>query len=203
MACGSLWLQVVVVVAYAAAVSSLRAADKILVDTEGWHGRVIGLRTGSPSAPLPHGRLPHMGNWLLLLLLLLLFSSSCPLPTDERLSLSLVFFSFSLALSCSSQLRWNWKFVGLKFEMVLLNILYTLLGVWKSWGNVGNKAAGEDDVVKRKYFHSQPLASKYESSVWGWKDIIWLPFKPVEVLLKCQLCSARLVTFYFSVLSLL
>ncbi len=114
-----------------------------------------------------------------------------------------LFPSFSLARSCSSQLRWNWKFVGLKFEMVLLNILYTLLGVWKSWGNVGNKAAGEDDDVKRKYFHFQLLASKYERSVWEWKDIIWLPFKPVEVLLKWQLYSAPLVTFCFSVLSLL
>lgn len=185
MACGSLWLQVfIVVAAYVAAVSSLQAADKILVDTEGWHWRVIGLRTGSPGTTLPHGRLPHIVNWLLLLLLRLRLLACCRvLVAISR------FHSFSPALSCSSQERWNWKFVGLKFEMALLNILYSPLDVWKSWGNVGNKAACEDDdVVKRKYFLSQPLASKCESSVWGWKDIIY---------------TARPVTFLLSALSLL
>lgn len=49
---------------------------KILVDTEGWHRRVIGLRTGGPGATLPYGWLPHMGNWLLLLLLLLRLAPS-------------------------------------------------------------------------------------------------------------------------------
>lgn len=92
------------------------------------------------------------------------------------------FLSFSPALSCSSQLRWNWKFVGLKFEMALLNILYTLLGVWKSWGDVGNKAGSEDDDVKKEIF---PLSAAH---IQLWKLCLGmerLPFKPVEVLLKC------------------
>lgn len=162
MACCSLWLQVVVVVvvvAYAAAVFSLQAADKILVDTEGWHGRVIGRRTGSPGAPLPHSRLPHMGNWLLLLprlLLLLLLFACCPLMSA---CLYLSFLSFSVPLRCSSHPRWNWKFVGLKFEMVQLNILCTRHDILKKpWRRrKGNKGLGleldsEDDDVKRKYF---------------------------------------------------
>lgn len=98
---------------------------KILVDTEGWHRRVIGLRAGNPGATVPHGRLPRVGNWLLLLPLLLLLA--CLLLTDECLSQSL-FFSFILAVSFLL-ISTTVKFAELKFEMVLLHVF--LHSAWR------------------------------------------------------------------------
>lgn len=170
MACGSLWLQVVVVVvvvviAFAVAVFLPQVADKILADTEGWHGRVIGLRTGSPDTPLPRGRLGHMGNWLLCCFIFFFFSM--PAAHWWVLVAICLFLSFSPPLSCSSQLRWNWKFVGLKLEMLLLNILYTrLLSIWKKAEATWEiRPAVKMMMSKGNIFTAKFSASKCESSV--------------------------------------
>lgn len=121
---------------------------KVLVDTEGWHRRVIGLRAGNPGATVPHGRLPRVGNWLRLLPLLLLLA--CLLLTDECLSQSFFFFFHSRCLFFA-HLN-DGEICGIKiWNGAAARLLTLCLGVWESWCNVGNKA-GEDE-----YFHSQPL----------------------------------------------
>lgn len=114
-----------------------------------------GLSAAEQAAPVQHFPTVGFPTWVIgFFCCCLFFCVSLPAAHWWVLVAISFFFSFSFSpvLSCSSQQRWNWKFVGLKFEMVPLNILDTLLGVWKSWGNVGNEGGEDDDDVKRKYF---------------------------------------------------
>lgn len=107
------------------------------------------------------------------------------------------FFSFILTGAFLLISSWNWKFVELKFETVLLNVFYT--------PREKAHATWEMRLVKRMSKGNIPILSRSHSM---WKLCLGMGrhrflFKSAEVPLKCQLYSAQLVTFYFSVLSLL